>query len=61
MVHWDPGLLGRKLSAGGFGLLVVEGDTVFEGRFQSLDRKSPAVQLTRDISRRLTNGILNRL
>ncbi len=28
--HWDPGVLGRKLSAGGFGLLIVERDTVFE-------------------------------
>ena len=30
VVHWDPGVLERKLSAGGFGLLLVEGDTVFE-------------------------------
>jgi hypothetical protein len=29
--HWDPGVLERKLSAGGFGLLIVERDTVFEG------------------------------
>ena len=29
--HWDPGVLERKLSVGGFGLLIVERDTVFEG------------------------------
>ena len=28
--HWDPGVLERKLSAGGFGLLIVERDAVFE-------------------------------
>jgi hypothetical protein len=28
--HWDPGVLERKLSAGGLGLLIVEGDAVFE-------------------------------
>lgn len=28
--HWDPSVLERKLTAGGFGLLVVERDTVFE-------------------------------
>lgn len=27
--HWDPGVLERKLNAGGFGLLIVERDTVF--------------------------------
>ena len=28
--HWDPTLLDRKLKQGGFGLLIVERDTVFE-------------------------------
>jgi hypothetical protein len=28
--HWDPGVLERKLTAGGFGLLIVERDSVFE-------------------------------
>ena len=28
--HWDPGVLERKLTSGGFGLLVVERDTVYE-------------------------------
>ena len=28
--HWDPGVLDRKLKAGGFGLLLVERDAVFE-------------------------------
>jgi hypothetical protein len=28
--HWDPDVLERKLSAGGFGLLIVERDSVFE-------------------------------
>jgi len=28
--HWDPGVLERKLIAGGFGLLIVERDAVFE-------------------------------
>jgi hypothetical protein len=28
--HWDPTLLDRKLRQGGFGLLIVERDTVFE-------------------------------
>ena len=28
--HWDPTLLDRKLKLGGFGLLIVERDAVFE-------------------------------
>jgi hypothetical protein len=28
--HWDPSLLDRKLKQGGFGLLIVERDSVFE-------------------------------
>ena len=28
--HWDPSVLERKLTAGGFGLLIVERDSVFE-------------------------------
>src|SRR5574341_910946 len=28
--HWDPGVMDRKLTAGGFGLLIVERDRVFE-------------------------------
>jgi hypothetical protein len=28
--HWDPDLLDRKLKQGGFGLLIVERDNVFE-------------------------------
>jgi hypothetical protein len=28
--HWDPSVLERKLTAGGFGLLIVERETVFE-------------------------------
>ena len=28
--HWDPDVLGRKLTSGGFGLLIVARDTVFE-------------------------------
>jgi hypothetical protein len=28
--HWDPTLLDRKLKQGGFGLLIVERDNVFE-------------------------------
>jgi len=28
--HWDPGVLDRKLTAGGYGLLIVERDKVFE-------------------------------
>jgi hypothetical protein len=28
--HWDPSVLERKLTAGGFGLLIVERDAVFE-------------------------------
>jgi hypothetical protein len=28
--RWDPGLLDRKLTAGGYGLLIVERDSVFE-------------------------------
>jgi hypothetical protein len=28
--HWDPGVLERKLTSGGFGLLIVERDNVYE-------------------------------
>jgi hypothetical protein len=51
--HWDPGLLDRKLTAGGYGLLIVERDSVFE--VIKPGEKTPSQQRVEDALRSLSS------
>jgi hypothetical protein len=47
--HWDPGVMERKLTTGGYGLVIVERDRVFEiikpvERTPSRDRLAAALR-----------------
>lgn len=47
--HWDPGLLDRKLKQGGFGLLIVEREKVFE-TIKPVERDPNATAVSRVVA-----------